>query len=148
MSTEGGAKGVREWLRTEVFADDLRSGDLTAAAVDAWAAQLKGERWDTKGHVANTRIDLFVEHSGLPFEVAARIGSAAMTDAKRAELQARAVERAVTYSRPREDMQPRVRDETPDIAPADTAWHRLDPAREAEKRRMLEEGCGVWQGRM
>ena len=140
MSTEGGAKGVREWLHTEVFADDLRSGATTAAAVDAWAGLLERERWDTKGHVANTRMDLFVEHSGLPFEVAARIGSAAMTDAKRAELQARADERAVTYSPPREDFM--------FSQPDETDW--IDPAREAEKRRqrrMLEEGCGAWEPR-
>jgi hypothetical protein len=139
MTTEGGAKGVREWLHTEVFAGDLSSGATTAAAVDAWAGLLERERWDTKGHVANTRLDLFVEHSGLPFEVAALIRCAAMTDAERAA--------GAVYNRgDDQDLLPPVRDETPDIASAG----RIDPAREAEKRRqrrMLEEGCGAWKPR-
>jgi hypothetical protein len=67
----------------------------------------------------------------------ARIRCAAMTGNESAA--------AATYSRG-DDQELRVRDETPDIASAG----RPDPAREAEKqrqRRMLEEGCGVWQPR-
>lgn len=110
----------------------------TAADIKSTGDDTKGVREWPKGHVANTRMDLFVEHSGLPFEVAARICCAVMTDAESAA--------GATYSRPHEDT--RVRDETPDIAPTGTARDRPDAAWEAEKRRMLEEGCGVWQRRM
>lgn len=146
MSTEG-AEGVREWLHTVVFADDRVASAVSAAAADAAADLLERSGWDSKAKIADTRMDLFVDNSGLPFEVAARIGSAAMTDAKRAELQARAEERAVTYSPPREDFMVSQPDETDWISPDNASstgtslHHRLDAAWEAHKRRMLEEGC-------
>ena len=83
MSTEGAGRASG---CTEVFADDRVAGAVSAAAADAAADLLERSEWDS-AKIADTRMDLFVDNSGLRSSRGPD-RSAAMTDAKRAELQA------------------------------------------------------------